>query len=248
MRLFEKIRMRLQMLLHRGREAGRLDAELEFHLEQQIAENRAAGMSPEEARQAALRVFGNPVVLREQARESWSWNWVEALLRDIRVGARTLLRSPGFALTAILVMALGIGANVALFTLVRSVLLRPLPFADPDQLVGVFEAQSDGSHQDNTVAGGCFGVWKEHSRSFSGLALSQEMHYNLAAAGNQLPEVVEARTASWNMFPLLGVQPALGRFFTRPKISPARTRRRCSRGDCGSAASVATPALSAAAS
>ena len=207
-------------MLRRGREAGRLDAELEFHLEQQIAENRAAGMSPEEARQAALRSFGNPVVLREQARESWSWNWVEALLRDIRVGARTLRRSPGFALTAIVVMALGIGANVALFTLVRSVLLRPLPFANPNQLVGVFEAQSDGSHQDNTVAGGCFGVWKEHSRSFSGLALSQETHYNLAAAGNQLPEVVQARTASWNMFSLLGVQPALGRFFTAAEDQP----------------------------
>ncbi len=117
-------------------------------------------------------------------------------------------------------MALGIGANVALFTLVRSVLLRPLPFANPNQLVGVFEAQSNGSHQDNTVAGGCFGLWKEHSRSFSELALSQEMHYNLAAAGNQLPEVVQARTASWNMFSLLGVQPALGRFFIATEDQP----------------------------
>ena len=152
------------MLLHRGREAGRLNAELEFHLEQQIAENLAAGMSPEEARQAALRSFGNPVVLREQARESWSWNWVESMFRDIRVATRTLLRSPGFALTAIVVMALGIGANVALFTLVRSVLLRPLPFTEPGQLVGIFEAHPTGQYQDNIVAGGCFGRWREHSR------------------------------------------------------------------------------------
>ena len=143
MRALEKIRMRLQMLLHRERESSRLSEELEFHLEQQIAENRAAGMSQEEARQAAQRTFGNPVVLREQARDSWSWNGLEALVRDVRIGTRTLLRSPGFALTAILVMALGIGANVALFTLVRSVLLRPLPFAEPGRLVGIFEAQSD---------------------------------------------------------------------------------------------------------
>ena len=94
MRLFKKLRMRLQML-QRGREAGRLDAELEFHLEQQIAENRAAGMSPEEARQAALRVFGDPVVLRETAaRESGAGTGSKLLLRDIRVAARTLLRFP----------------------------------------------------------------------------------------------------------------------------------------------------------
>lgn len=74
MRFLKKIRLRLQMLLHRGRESDRLDAELEFHLEQQIAENRAAGMGPLEARRAALRAFGNPVVLREEARESWSWS------------------------------------------------------------------------------------------------------------------------------------------------------------------------------
>jgi predicted permease len=212
--------MRFQMLLGRGQEGRRLDAEMEFHLEQQIAENRAAGMSAEEARQAALRTFGNLVALREQTRESWSWNGLESLGRDVRIGTRTLLRSPGFALTAIVVMALGIGANVALFTLVRSVLLRPLPFADPGRLVGVFEAESDGSNQDNIVAGGCFAVWRDHARSFNGLALTQEMEYNLAGAGNQLPEVVEARTASWNIFPLLGVQPALGRFFTAADDQP----------------------------
>ena len=219
MRLLEKLRMRLQML-QRGREAGRLDAELEFHLEQQIAENRAAGMSPEEARQAALRVFGNPVVLREQARESWSWNWVEALLRDIRVAARTLLRSPGFAITAILVMALGIGANVALFTLVRSVLLRPLPFPDAGRLIEVFEARSDGSYQDNPVAGACFGTWRDHTKTFSSLAITQGISYNLAGVGGQLPEAIAGRLASWNLFPLLGVRPALGRFFTESEDQP----------------------------
>ncbi|MGA8907418.1 MAG: ABC transporter permease, partial [Acidobacteriaceae bacterium] len=220
MRLLEKLRIRLQMLLHRDRESGRLDAELEFHLEQQIAENRAAGMSPQEARQAALRSFGNPVALREQARESWSWNGLEALWRDVRIGARTLLRSPGFAVTAILVMALGIGANVALFTLVRSVLLRPLPFAEQSRLVRIFEAQSDGSYQDNIVAGGSFAIWKEHARSFTGLSIMDEMSYNLAGAGSQLPEVVRAETASWNLFPLLGVRPAVGRFFTAADDQP----------------------------
>jgi predicted permease len=220
MRSLEKIRMRLQMLLHRRRESSRLNAELEFHLEQQIAENRSAGMSPLEARQAALRAFGNPVVVCEQARESWSWNGLDALLRDLRIASRTLLRSPGFALTVIVVIALGIGANVALFTLVRSVLLRPLPFADQDRLVGVFEADAAGGFQDRIVDGGSFGVWRNRAQSFAGLAIHQTVDYNLAGTGNQLPEVVQGQTASSNIFSLLGVKPALGRLFTAADDRP----------------------------
>jgi hypothetical protein len=124
MRWLEKIRMRFEMLLHRGREVQRLDAELSFHLEQQIAENISAGMSPNEARYAARRAFGNPTLLREQARENWCWNRVEMVLQNIRIGIRTLARMPGFAFLSILVIAIGIGANVALFTVVRSVLLK----------------------------------------------------------------------------------------------------------------------------
>ena len=220
MRWVEKLRMQYQMFLHRGREAGRLNAELEFHLEQQIAENQAAGMSAEEARQAAMRSFGNPAVLREQARESWSWNGLEALARDVRIGTRTLLRSPGFALTAILVMALGIGANVALFTLVRSVLLRPLPFANANQLVEVYEADAHGAFQDNVVAGGSYSSWRDQSGSFSQLAIKQWRDYDLSGSGNQLPEVVGAQMASWNIFPLLGVQAARGRLFTADDDQP----------------------------
>ena len=104
-----------------------------FHLERQIAENIAAGMAPDEARYAALRTFGNPALLREQTRATWSWNWLESILRDLRYGIRTLRRTPGFSLIAITVMALCIGAATSLFTIVRSVLLRPLPFRDPGQ-------------------------------------------------------------------------------------------------------------------
>lgn len=220
MRWFHQYAMKLQMLFRRGNATERLDDELRFHIERQIEENLAAGMSAEEARCAALRSFGNPALLRDQARASWSWNWLEALVRDIRIGLRTLLRTPGFAFTAILVMALGIGANVALFTLVRSVLLRPLPFPEPSQLVQIFEAQSDGSYQDHIVDGGSFAVWKDNSRSFSSLAIKKAAQYSLAGAGNQLPEVVGAEIASWNLFPLLGVEPALGRLFTSADDRP----------------------------
>src|ERR1700751_5920568 len=103
MRWFDRIRMRFEMLFRRGRAADRLDEELRFHLEQQVSEYVAAGMNPDEARHAAMREFGNPAALRDQARETWSWNGVESMVRDVRIAARTLLRAPGFALAAILV-------------------------------------------------------------------------------------------------------------------------------------------------
>src|SRR5882762_2704698 len=96
--------VRIKMLVDRKRAGERLQDELAFHLQQQIAENIASGMSTDEARRAALRAFGNPAQLREQARATWSWNWLEGLLRDMRLSVRTLGRSPGFAVIAILVM------------------------------------------------------------------------------------------------------------------------------------------------
>jgi putative ABC transport system permease protein len=118
MRLLDKLRMRGRTLFIRGTAGSELDRELRFHLDEQIAENRATGMNEIEARQAAMRLFGNPTVVREQARATWSWQWLESLSRDIRQGIRRLLRAPSFALTAILVLALGIGANIALFAVV----------------------------------------------------------------------------------------------------------------------------------
>ena len=100
---------------------------------------------PEEARYAARRAFGNPTLIREQTRAVWSWNGLENLLRDLRISIRTLFRSPGFSMIAVLVMALCIGAATSLFTVVRSVLLRPLPFRDPARLVMIYEHFRDPS-------------------------------------------------------------------------------------------------------
>src|SRR5215469_7621110 len=139
MRWIERGRMKAWTVFGRQKATARLNQELEFHLEQQVAENMAQGMNPVEARSAALRLFGNPTLLREEARASWSWNWLGKTWRDLRYGVRTLQRSPGFALVAVIVMALGIGATTSLFTIVRSVLLKPLPFHEPDKLVMVYE-------------------------------------------------------------------------------------------------------------
>jgi putative ABC transport system permease protein len=200
-----------------------LERELRSDLDLEEEEQREGGISGEEARYAALRAFGNPALLREQTRAAWSWNWLESLARDLRLSTRTLLRSPGFAGIAILVMALGIGANVALFTVVRSVLLKPLPFNDPDRLVMLYEA---GLHENdppgyNVVAGGIYAEWKKQNRSFSNLALVQHSRVGLSGSGGQLPEKLYSAKISWDLLPTLGVQPAMGRGFAQADDSPA---------------------------
>src|ERR1700730_18548513 len=109
-----------------------------------------------------MRTFGNPVVLREQARSTWSWTGLESMWSDVRYSARTLLRTPGFAVIAILVMALGIGSNVALFTIVRGVLLKPLPYPHPEQLATLYEDDSQVKHPNPymPVDAGSFWEWQ----------------------------------------------------------------------------------------
>src|ERR1700724_243280 len=141
-----------------------LERELRSDLELEEEEQREGGVSEKEARYAALRAFGNPTLIREQTLAIGSWNWLESLARASRYSLRTLRRTPGFSVIAILVMALGIGANVALFTVVRGVLLKPLPFQDADHLVMLYEA---GLHEDDTAgfnpgAGGRDERWEKH--------------------------------------------------------------------------------------
>ncbi|MFC5861165.1 ADOP family duplicated permease [Acidicapsa dinghuensis] len=214
-RWLHQLAMRLQML-RRGRSEDQLDQELRFHLEQQIAENRAAGMSRKTAREAALRTFGNPTLLREQTRSTWSWTTVELLLRDLRQSLRALFRTPGFTAIAIGVMALGIGANVTIFAVVRSVLLNPLPYSDPQRLVALYSHNPD-SKKDNLsipIDAGSFFAWKQAAQGKAEMALiSPFQSYNVSAEGGQLPEHIDAAWVTGNFFSTLGVAPILGRGF-----------------------------------
>ncbi|HWA93350.1 MAG TPA: ABC transporter permease [Terracidiphilus sp.] len=215
-RLVDRLKMNFLALFQRGKADARLNDELAFHIEQQIAENRAEGMSEQDARQAALRSFGNPTVVREHTRASWAWNGLETLARDVRIASRTLVRTPGFTLMAILVMALGIGANVALFTVVRSVLLKPLPYADPEGLVSLYEHNIDNKNpiQHLPIDAASFWDWKKAAQSRAELAiLSPFQGYNVSSEGGLLPETINAGWCSWNFFKVLGVQPVLGRSF-----------------------------------
>jgi predicted permease len=208
--------MSMMALFRRQSEKARLQAELTFHLEQQIVENVAGGMAPEEARLAALRLFGNPTLLDEEARSNWSWNWIESIWRDLRYGVRTLARSPGFSVIAILVMALGIGASTSLFTIVRSVLLKPLPFRDPDKLVMIYEHYriGDTKHLYNPVAAADFNDWREKTHGFQEMAAWRWWAGAVTTNSGEMPEQIAGAAGSWNLFSVLGVEPALGRTFT----------------------------------
>ena len=214
MRWWEKFQMAMLMLFRRGSEKQRLSNELQFHLEQQIAENLGRGMTPEEARFAALRMFGNPTLLQEETRSTWSWNWLEGVWRDVRYGIRSLRHAPSFSLTAILVMALGIGATTSLFTIVRSVLLRPLPFRDPDKLVMVYEHFRGNQAQYNSVAPADFHDWRQQTHGFEDMAAWRWWAGAITTNSGEMPELIAGAAGSWNLFSVLGIEPVLGRTFT----------------------------------
>lgn len=194
-----------------------LERELRSDLELEEEEQRASGLSAEEARYAARRAFGNATVIREQTHAVWSWNWLESLSQDLRYGVRALRHTPGFSVIAIIIMALGIGANVAIFAVVRSVLLNPLPYHDPAQLAAIYSSYS--GHKDGKqfmpVDAGSFFIWKQAAQGLAEMALiSPFQDYNVSAEGGQLPEKVDAAWITANFFSTLGVEPALGRNFS----------------------------------
>src|SRR5579859_4133929 len=175
-----------------GKRAADVERELQSDLQLEEEEQREHGIAPEEARYAALRAFGNPSAISEQTREVWSWDRLETLLRDLRISIRTLERQPGFSAVAMLVIAVGMGATISLFTVVWSVLLKPLPFDHAEQLVRLYE--SGERFPANVVAPGIYGEWKRGSQPFSSLALySSWPQYNLSEGG-ALPEKVRATT------------------------------------------------------
>ena len=217
-----KFYMQIRMLFGRDRAAERLQDEIRFHLDRQISENIASGMSPEDARRAARRTFGDPGLVSEQVRATWNWYTLDKLIRDVKYGVRTLLRSPGFAIVSVLVMALGIGATTSLFTMVRAVLLRPLPFRDSGNLVVLYEHFRDVKSGSgfNAVAPGDYRDWRSQTHSFEDMVAMRGYGGIVSGVQSELPEVVQSAGGSANLFPLLGVTPAYGRLFTEAEDQP----------------------------
>jgi putative ABC transport system permease protein len=154
----------------------------------------------------------------------WQQNtqaFVESISRDLKYALRTLSRTPGFTLMAVLVMGLGIGANAALFTVVRSVLFKPLPYKDPGRLVTLYQHDPSAKDQDNYVAAGNFADWKMNSHSFESMAMvTPWAAYDFSEKDGSYPEKIDAAWCSWNMFSILGVSPAYGRFFNEQDDRP----------------------------
>ena len=209
--------LRLRALFRRDRVAQELDDEIKFHLEQQIAENVASGMNPQEARHAALRAFGNPTVLKEQTQDTWGWMWLENFLQDLRFGLRMLRKNPAFTFVAVLTLALGIGANTAVFTVVNSVLLRPLHYPNAGELVALHQvapgAEGLADFENGLLLSpSMYFTYSEHNRTFQSLGVWTPGTANVT--GLAQPEQVRIVFVSDGVFETLGVPPALGRWLS----------------------------------
>ena len=202
------------------RRSSDLDDELAFHREMAEQEFRRAGHSPEDSRRLAAVKLGGAAQIREAYDDQRRIPFVEMLVQDLRYGLRMLRRTPGFTAAAVLTLALGIGANTAIFTVVDAVLLRPLPFADPDRLVTVGDRGADGTPMN--VGFMTVMDWKVRSRSFEHLALMRSWLPTLVVNGEA--ERLPAVRVSWNYFDMMGVRPALGRTFTADDDRPDHWR------------------------
>jgi predicted permease len=196
----------------RERRKNELTEEISSHLQMVARDREARGESAEQARVAAQRELGNAGVIQEVTQDQWAWNWLENLLQDLRYGARTLRKSPGFTAVAILTLALGIGVNTALFSVVNGVLLNPLPYPRANQLVALWWDRLPGQHSSVTYLN--FLDWQKENTAFSSLGAIQQDNMVVTGAGE--PERVDGARISANFFDLLGVKPLLGRSF-RPE-------------------------------
>jgi predicted permease len=218
MRQLRRLWMRLRATIGSGHSDGDFRDELESILQMHTDENFRAGMTSEEARRQALIRLGGVEQVQQVVRDRRGLPWLEVFGRDLRYAARTLLRTPGFTAVAMLVMAIGIGASVSLFTVIHSVVLRPLPFLHADRLVAIYSQDAVWSH--NTVAPGDFYDWQNASHGFEHMAIWRWTGFNMSASDGQLPEFLNAGTCSWEFFSTLGVSAVLGRSFTPADDNP----------------------------
>jgi putative ABC transport system permease protein len=203
--------MSLKDLFRRNQADAELDEEFRYHLDREIERHRAAGLSPAEARNAALRDLGSVALLEEECRDTRGTRPVEIALQDLRLGMRLLRRSPGFSGAAILTIALGIAAATAIFSVVYGVALQPLPYKDPSRLVALWTTTPD--YPQAFVGAANWSDWRRQTTTLQDIALIRNVaNYNLTGEGE--PERLLGARVTANLFDILGVQPALGRPFT----------------------------------
>src|ERR1051326_3002919 len=186
-----------------------LDEEIRHHLAMARQERMEHGESPEPADFAARREFGNTTFIKEVTREMWGWSSLERLWQDLRYGLRTMRRNPAFTAVAVLSLALGIGANTAIFSLINVLMLRSLPVQDPGSLVEVLTKRGAGNHF-NSFSWQTYQYFRDHARTITGLTASYRDRNYTRVEGLE-PAKLETQFVTGNYFSMLGVRPAIGR-------------------------------------
>jgi putative ABC transport system permease protein len=210
---------RLGALVTARRRDEEFDREMAVHLEMLTDEHIRRGLAPDEARRLAILRFGGPMQVREQQHEDRGLPFVETTIQDIRYGMRALRKSPAYSLVAIATLAIGIGAGTSVFSVVGAVLLRPLPYRAPDQLVRIFETNPLRRWTRNIAAPANYADWRTRNKSFTDIAAYEQFNVNGSGApdlfltGFGEPQGLKAMGVSGNLFQLLGTPPQLGRTF-----------------------------------
>ena len=210
--------LRLQTLFGGNRSTQRLHDEIQFHLDQQIAENLAAGMTPEEARRAAMRTFGSPTFLKEETRDTWGRAWLEQIAQDFRYGLRSLRKGPGFSAVAILSLALGIMATTAMYSVIYGVVLNPFPYKDVDNLMSVRVGAPDSSRFRFNYTVDQFLEIAERNSIFQGTIASTISDLVWTSEGE--PKRLRGNVGTMNTFDVMGVPPLIGRTPTAADSAP----------------------------
>jgi predicted permease len=208
--MLSDILIRLRALFRRNAVERELDDELRFHFEQQVEKYAAAGLTHEEARRRTRLEFGGADHIKEECRDARGVQFVETLLQDVRYSLRVLRKSPGFTAVAILTLALGIGANTSIFSVVEGIVLAPLPYSQPDRLVMVMESNPRFAHVWTSYPN--FRDWQRAARSFQQMAAFRSQGYDLSNPGT--PEHLDGNEVSAGFFSTLGITLTLGRDFS----------------------------------
>src|SRR5579872_1905376 len=213
------VMIRLTGLFHRAKHERDWNLEFESHLHLHIEDNIRAGMSPDEARRQALLKFGGVEPVKESMRERATFTSIDTTLRDLRYAVRNLTRNPGFAMTTISSLTLGLGASLAIFTVADNVLVRPLPYHDASRLVMLWEANAKYGENHNVVSPADYLDWKSQNDVVEDLAGLSPVR-SVVLADNGRAEEFGARSVTADFFPLLGIQPIRGRLFTPEEDRP----------------------------
>ncbi len=216
--MLHRLRARLRSLWNWHRQESELDQEIQFHLSEEADERVAAGLSPDEARRTAKKDFGNVHSIRARTRDVWIWPWLQDVGQDARFAARLLVKDRWLTLAAVTVLALGIGANTAVFTIVNSVFIRGLPFHEPDRILRLWTQTQDERGARRPPSELTYEHWAE-ARSLSGLAGHVGSSINVSDE-DLAPERVQGSYVTANLFRVLGQVPMLGRDFAAEDDQP----------------------------